>query len=223
MTATSGGQELQCDRLVERQVVGAVHLAHAAAAEQRDESIPPGDDRARREAVRRSRRAVTGPAAPARVLALPRRQSSGRRPRMRDTADSTGGASMTRKLIAASLARAGHGRSFARAGSAVRRARPARRPPRSAAATCRAERRPSYQGGKWIEITYGRPIKRGRDLWGPGANYGRTLNDGRAGLARRRECHDPPEDGSPARHQRQDGAGRRATACSSISSRTTGR
>src|SRR5437667_463157 len=23
-----------------------------------------------------------------------------------------------------------------------------------------------YQGGKWIEITYGRPIKRGRDLWG---------------------------------------------------------
>ena len=37
---------------------------------------------------------------------------------------------------------------------------------------------PQYQGGKWIEITYGRPIKRGRDLWGAGANYGRTLNDG---------------------------------------------
>ena len=37
---------------------------------------------------------------------------------------------------------------------------------------------PQYQGGKWIEITYGRPIKRGRDLWGSGANYGRTLNDG---------------------------------------------
>jgi hypothetical protein len=25
-----------------------------------------------------------------------------------------------------------------------------------------------YQGGKWIEISYGRPIKRGRDLWGSG-------------------------------------------------------
>jgi hypothetical protein len=37
---------------------------------------------------------------------------------------------------------------------------------------------PSYQGGKWIEITYGRPIKRGRDLWGSGADYGKTLLDG---------------------------------------------
>ena len=37
---------------------------------------------------------------------------------------------------------------------------------------------PEYQNGKWIEISYGRPIKRGRDLWGSGANYGRTLNDG---------------------------------------------
>src|SRR5712691_971224 len=35
-----------------------------------------------------------------------------------------------------------------------------------------------YQGGKWIEITYGRPIKRGRDLWGSGASYGRQLNNG---------------------------------------------
>ena len=30
--------------------------------------------------------------------------------------------------------------------------------------------------GPWIEITAGRPIKRGRDLWGTGANYGKTLN-----------------------------------------------
>jgi hypothetical protein len=37
---------------------------------------------------------------------------------------------------------------------------------------------PVYQGGKWIEITYSRPIKRGRDLWGSGANYGRLLNGG---------------------------------------------
>jgi hypothetical protein len=37
---------------------------------------------------------------------------------------------------------------------------------------------PSYEGGKWIEITYGRPIKRGRDLWGSGADYGKKLNGG---------------------------------------------
>jgi len=37
---------------------------------------------------------------------------------------------------------------------------------------------PQYQGGKWIEITYGRPIKRGRDLWGAGADYGKKLNAG---------------------------------------------
>jgi hypothetical protein len=33
----------------------------------------------------------------------------------------------------------------------------------------------SYRGGQWIEITYGRPIKRGRDLWGAGADYGKTV------------------------------------------------
>ena len=37
---------------------------------------------------------------------------------------------------------------------------------------------PSYQGGKWIEISYGRPIKRGRDLWGSGADYGKLVNAG---------------------------------------------
>jgi hypothetical protein len=37
---------------------------------------------------------------------------------------------------------------------------------------------PVYQGGKWIEILYGRPLKRGRDLWGSGADYGKKLNDG---------------------------------------------
>jgi hypothetical protein len=35
-----------------------------------------------------------------------------------------------------------------------------------------------YEGGKWIEILYGRPIKRGRDLWGSGADYGKKLNAG---------------------------------------------
>ncbi len=32
----------------------------------------------------------------------------------------------------------------------------------------------AYEGGKWIEITYGRPLKRGRDLWGAGPNYGKA-------------------------------------------------
>src|SRR5258707_13382535 len=32
----------------------------------------------------------------------------------------------------------------------------------------------TYQGGKWIEVTYGRPLKRGRDLWGSGADYGKA-------------------------------------------------
>ncbi len=40
-------------------------------------------------------------------------------------------------------------------------------------------RGPSYQGGKWIEVTYSRPIKRHRaDLFGAGADYGKTVNAG---------------------------------------------
>jgi hypothetical protein len=36
---------------------------------------------------------------------------------------------------------------------------------------------PVYQGGKWIEVTYGRPIKRGRDVFGgAGTNYGKVAN-----------------------------------------------
>jgi len=36
---------------------------------------------------------------------------------------------------------------------------------------------PVYRGGKWIEITYGRPIKRGRDLFGgKDESYGKTVN-----------------------------------------------
>jgi len=33
--------------------------------------------------------------------------------------------------------------------------------------------RGSYSGGKWIELSFGRPLKRGRDLWGSGATYGK--------------------------------------------------
>ncbi len=37
--------------------------------------------------------------------------------------------------------------------------------------------RETYSGGRWIEITYGRPLQRGRDLYGSGADYGKALND----------------------------------------------
>jgi len=41
------------------------------------------------------------------------------------------------------------------------------------------QRGPSYQGGKWIEITYGRPILRQRaNIFGSGADYGKTVSDG---------------------------------------------
>jgi hypothetical protein len=39
-------------------------------------------------------------------------------------------------------------------------------------------RGPIHEGGQWIDITYGRPIKRGRDLWGLAADYGKNLNAG---------------------------------------------
>lgn len=39
-------------------------------------------------------------------------------------------------------------------------------------------RSPSYVDGRWVEISYGRPIKRGRDLWGTDDTYGMWLNRG---------------------------------------------
>jgi Protein of unknown function (DUF2911) len=37
----------------------------------------------------------------------------------------------------------------------------------------------TYEGGKWIEVTYSRPILRGRaNIFGSGANYGKTVNGG---------------------------------------------
>jgi Protein of unknown function (DUF2911) len=35
---------------------------------------------------------------------------------------------------------------------------------------------PEYKRGKWIEITSGRPLKRGRDMFGSRAGYGKTAN-----------------------------------------------
>ncbi|MCJ7563384.1 MAG: DUF2911 domain-containing protein [Candidatus Aminicenantes bacterium] len=41
-----------------------------------------------------------------------------------------------------------------------------------------AQNNQRYQGGKWIEISYGRPIKRERqNVFGAGAEYGKKLND----------------------------------------------
>jgi hypothetical protein len=35
-----------------------------------------------------------------------------------------------------------------------------------------------YDGGKWIEVTYSRPMLRGRtDIFGKGATYGKTISD----------------------------------------------
>jgi len=83
---------------------------------------------------------------------------------------------MTRKLFATSAAALALG-----AGLIAQGGRPAS-PPGTAATqvlgsydTSGAE--PVYRNGKWIEITYGRPIKRGRNLFGgEGANYGKTVN-----------------------------------------------
>jgi hypothetical protein len=41
----------------------------------------------------------------------------------------------------------------------------------------RHDDREGYVGGKWLEIRFGRPIKRGRDLFGP-RDYAEALNDG---------------------------------------------
>lgn len=41
-----------------------------------------------------------------------------------------------------------------------------------------AKGRERYQGGKWIEISYGRPILRQRSVFGSGADYGKALYAG---------------------------------------------
>jgi hypothetical protein len=40
------------------------------------------------------------------------------------------------------------------------------------------EAEPRYTGGKWIEVTYGRPVLRGRtEIFGKGADYGKKVSD----------------------------------------------
>ena len=138
----AGGQELQRDRLAERQVVGAVHLAHAAAAEQRDDAVAAGDDRPGREAVRRRRRAVTG----SRVRRARRRFRGVDRQIVVTGADTRGfywRTRMTRKLIATMAAVLGHGRPDARAGLPFSEPDGHGGDPGRRQSTCRAERRRS--------------------------------------------------------------------------------
>src|SRR5690242_16912904 len=45
----ASGEKLQSDRLIELGVVGAIDLAHAAAAENAGDAVTTGDDRPRRK------------------------------------------------------------------------------------------------------------------------------------------------------------------------------
>lgn len=64
------------------------------------------------------------------------------------------------------------------AGVSAQRPRVASPPGSSATETGgRHDQRQGYIGGKWIEVRYGRPIKRGRDLFGP-PDFADALNDG---------------------------------------------
>src|SRR2546430_367381 len=71
--------------------------------------------------------------------------------------------SMRRTLIAVMLG------AFALGGAALAQTRRSASPPGSSATEVggKYDVRAGYVGGKWIEIRYGRPIKRGRDLFGP--------------------------------------------------------
>jgi DUF2911 family protein len=83
---------------------------------------------------------------------------------MRRTVMATGGAAL---LLSAALAAQG-GRPASPAGSSATQVG-------GKYDTSGAE--PVYKGGKWIEITYGRPIRRGRDVFGgTGDSYGKVAN-----------------------------------------------
>jgi hypothetical protein len=64
-------------------------------------------------------------------------------------------------------------------GSSEAQARKPASPPGSSATQVggRHDEREGYVDGKWIEIRYGRPIRRGRDLFGP-SDFADFLNDG---------------------------------------------
>ena len=64
-------------------------------------------------------------------------------------------------------------------GAALAQSRRVASPPGESASEVlgRHDERQGYVGGKWLEIKYGRPIKRGRNLFGVG-DYADALNDG---------------------------------------------
>ena len=76
-----------------------------------------------------------------------------------------------------------------------------------------------YAGGRWIEIDYGRPIKRSRALFTP-PDFVQNLNGGRSRVARRREPVDGPDDRASPRLRRDHGPARLSTRSSSSSPTT---
>jgi DUF2911 family protein len=80
---------------------------------------------------------------------------------------------MTKKITAAIVAIVVSG------GAGLAQSRRVASPPGASAAELggRFTERTGYAGGKWMEVKYGRPIKRGRDLFGP-PDFADALNDG---------------------------------------------
>ena len=73
-----------------------------------------------------------------------------------------------------------------------------------------------YSGGKWIEVTYSRPMLRGRaDVFGKGADYGKKVPRRSSGVARGRESDDEAEDRSSLSRSAARKWRRANTTCSS--------
>lgn len=73
----------------------------------------------------------------------------------------------------------GAGTAFSQMGAQRPLSGPGRAATQVAGAWTKTEGGNSYQGGKWIEVTYNRPMLRQRaNIFGSGADYGKTLLDG---------------------------------------------
>src|SRR4029079_1175394 len=165
------GQELERNRLVEGEVVGAVDLAHAAAAEQRDQAIARRDHRPgrkpRRAGGRRQWRRADGDVEVGhdRDSTVVRHWAEFVEEKMTRTLIASGAVAL---MLTAGLFAQGGRRLPSPAGTAATEIG-------GKYDTSGAE--PVYKGGKWIEITHGRPIKRGRDVFGgTGDKYGKVAN-----------------------------------------------
>jgi hypothetical protein len=191
------GEKLQRDGLIEREILGSIHVAHAAAAEQRHEPVPAGQHGARNESGRDLRRRRLGAGADRQVvfwvvrhrhilqrvakigsrrvgpIYFPHAAADGRY-EVAAAAHETGRIlpkerGMKNRLIGNVALGAAVVAMSVFASAQGRGGRPA-----SPAGTSAA-----HVAGKWIDISYGRPIKRARDVFGSGADYGKiTHTDG---------------------------------------------